>query len=109
MCEVLLYISTNLLFSINITYGAITADIVKSTDRMRIESFIGYLSTPFLIIINNCAPFYLYLCVSSKFRQDVKDFVLFWRQRRRVTREELQMRTNASGMTGTQQQMPMKM
>ena len=108
MCEVLLYIITNLPFSINITYGAITADIVKSTDRMRIEAFIGYLSTPFLIIINNCAPFYLYLCVSSKFRQDVKDFVLFWRRRRRVIRDDTQMRTKVSGTTGTQQPTPIQ-
>lgn len=72
MCEVILYISTNLLYSINITYSAITSDISKDIDRIRIESFIAYFSTPFLIIINNCAPFYLYLLVSSKFRQDVK-------------------------------------
>ncbi|CAF0804845.1 unnamed protein product [Adineta ricciae] len=73
MCEVLLYISTNLLYSINITYSAITSNDQKTGERLRIESFISYFSTPFLIIINNCAPFYLYLCVSSKFRKDVKN------------------------------------
>ncbi|CAF0934314.1 unnamed protein product [Rotaria sp. Silwood1] len=72
ICEVLLYIFTNLLYSINITYSAITSNYPKSIERIRIESFISYFSTPFLIIINNCAPFYLYLIVSSKFRQDVK-------------------------------------
>ena len=71
ICEVLLYISTNLLYSINITYSAITSGEVKTLERIRIESFISYFSTPFLIIINNCAPFYLYLLVSSKFRRDV--------------------------------------
>lgn len=74
MCEVLLYISTNLLYSINITYSAITSGDSKTPERLRIESFISYFSTPFLIIINNCAPFYLYLLVSSKFRQDVIKF-----------------------------------
>jgi hypothetical protein len=74
ICEVLLYISTNLLYSINITYSAITSGDSKSADRIRIESFIAYFSTPFLIIINNCAPFYLYLLVSSKFRQDFIKF-----------------------------------
>ena len=73
MCEVLLYVSTNLLYSINITYSAITSNDQKSSERLRIESFISYFSTPFLIIINNCAPFYLYLCVSSKFRKDVRN------------------------------------
>ncbi|CAF1063013.1 unnamed protein product [Rotaria sordida] len=75
ICEVMLYICTNLLYSINITYQAITSNDSKSTERIRIESFIAYFSTPFLIIINNCAPFYLYLIVSSKFRQDVKKFI----------------------------------
>jgi hypothetical protein len=74
-CEVCLYILTNSLYSINITYSAITTDVPKGLDRIRIESFIAYLSTPFLIIINNCAPFYLYFIVSSKFRQDVKKFL----------------------------------
>ena len=75
MCEVLLYVSTNLLYSINITYSAITSNDQKSSERLRIESFISYFSTPFLIIINNCAPFYLYLCVSSKFRKDVRNLL----------------------------------
>jgi hypothetical protein len=72
VCEVFVYISTNLLYSINIIYSVITADESKTIDRIYIESFIAYFSTPFLIIINNCAPFYLYLIVSSKFRKDVK-------------------------------------
>ncbi|CAF0825701.1 unnamed protein product [Adineta ricciae] len=75
VCEVVLYICTNLLYSINITYSAITADISKSVERIAIEWFIAYISTPFLVIINNCAPFYLYLFVSSRFRQDVKRFL----------------------------------
>ena len=79
ICEVLLYISTNLLYSINITYSAVTSNISKTPDRIRVESFIAYFSTPFLIIINNCAPFYLYLIVSSKFRQDVKHLSLAFR------------------------------
>ncbi|CAF2397154.1 unnamed protein product [Rotaria sp. Silwood2] len=75
ICEVFLYIFTNLLYSINITYSAITSNYLKDIERIRIESFISYFSTPFLIIINNCATFYLYLIVSSKFRQDVKKFL----------------------------------
>jgi hypothetical protein len=71
ICEVFLYILTNLLYSVNITYSAITSGQSKTIERIRIESFIGYFSTPFLIIINNCAPFYLYLLISSKFRQDL--------------------------------------
>ena len=72
ICEVFLYIFTNCLYSINITYSAITSSEQKTTERIRIESFIAYFSTPFLIVINNCAPFYLYAIVSKKFRRDVK-------------------------------------
>ncbi|CAF0835077.1 unnamed protein product [Adineta steineri] len=72
ICEIILYMCTNLLYSVNITYSAITSDVSKSSDRIYIESFIAYFSSPFLIIINNCAPFYLYLIISSKFRHDVK-------------------------------------
>lgn len=79
MSEVLLYVCTNLLFSINITYSAVTANHPKSMERIDIESFIAYISTPFLIIINNCAPFYLYLLVSGKFREDVKMFFCHWK------------------------------
>ncbi len=71
ICEVFLYVCTNLLYSINITYSTITSGDSKTIERIHIESFISYFSTPFLIIINNCAPFYLYLLVSSKFRHDV--------------------------------------
>ena len=74
ICEIFVYISTNLLFSINTTYAAITSNEVKSLERLRIEGFISYFATPFLIIINNCIPFYLYLMASSKFRKDVKSF-----------------------------------
>lgn len=70
--EVIFDICANLLHSINITYLAITTDHVKSPDRIQIESFIGYLSTPFLILINKCLSLYLYLAVSSKFRKDVQ-------------------------------------
>ncbi|CAF0900850.1 unnamed protein product [Adineta steineri] len=100
MCEVLLYISTNLLYSINITYQAITSNDQKTSDRLRIESFISYFSTPFLIIINNCAPFYLYLCVSSKFRQDVKDlFLSCYHCRRHVTTVQHDLRTKTHAIT----------
>ena len=71
-CEIILYISTNLLYSANITYSAIAASDSKTADRLRIEAFVSFFSSPFLIIINNCATFYLYLIVSSKFRQDLK-------------------------------------
>lgn len=77
ICEVVLYISTNALYSINITYSAATTGMTKSPERLQIESFISYFSTPFLIIINNCAAFYLYFIVSSKFRDDVRQLFHF--------------------------------
>jgi hypothetical protein len=72
ICEVVLYILTKLLYSANVTYSTITADDSKTVERRRIETFISFFATPFLVVINNCAPFYLYLSVSSKFRQDLK-------------------------------------
>ena len=77
MCEVLMYVCTNLLYSINITYSSITSGQDKTTERMRIEAFVAYLSSPFLILINNCFPFYLYCIVSSKFRKDVRHLFSF--------------------------------
>ena len=74
--EVILYVSTNILFSINATYLAITSSEMKSMERHRIESFISYFASPFLILINNCASFYLYFLVSSKFRRDVFKLVI---------------------------------
>lgn len=106
ICEILVYISTNLLYSINITYSAITSYDVKSLERLRIEGFISYFSTPFLIIINNCIPFYLYLMVSSKFRTDVKIFLMsFWRCSRQDLEQQTAggQRTNASGSTAGRQ------
>ena len=82
--EVLLYVCTNLLYSINITYAAVTADHLKTVERIRIESFIAYLSTPFLILINNCLPFYVYFTVSSKFRKDVQHFFTFYSRARAI-------------------------
>ena len=76
ICEVILYVLTNLLFSVNTTYLAITASERKTMERLGIESFISYFASPFLIIINNCAPFYLYFLVSSKFRRDVFKFFI---------------------------------
>ncbi|UJR27500.1 hypothetical protein I4U23_008784 [Adineta vaga] len=98
ICEVLLYVCTNLLYSINITYSAITSDEQKTIDRIRIESFIAYFSTPFLIIINNCAPFYVYLCASSKFRSDVKNlFLSCFYCHRQVSVSNNDQRTRATG------------
>ncbi len=100
MCEVLVYISTNLLYSLNITYSAITSGQSKTADRIHIESFIAYLSTPFLIIINNCAPFYLYLIVSSKFRQDLRNLLTgFYRGNRQVVQQENDRRARLAGST----------
>ena len=70
--EVFMYVCTNLLYSINIAYSTITAGQDKTIERLRIEAFVAYLSTPFLVLINNCFPFYLYCMVSSKFRNDVR-------------------------------------
>jgi hypothetical protein len=102
MCEVLLYVSTNLLYSINITYSAITSGEAKSIDRIHIESFIAYFSTPFLIIINNCAPFYLYLIVSSKFRQDVRNFLSFcYHYHQQVTPQQADLRSRGMDIIAT--------
>jgi hypothetical protein len=103
ICEVLLYVSTNLLYSINITYSAITSNDQKSVERIRIESFIAYFSTPFLIIINNCAPFYLYLCVSGKFRSDVRNlFAACFRCHRLLTRTPNDQRSRVNDIVAAQ-------
>jgi hypothetical protein len=101
ICEVCLYLCTNLLYSINITYSAITSNVQKDSERIRIESFIAYFSTPFLIIINNCAPFYLYFIVSKKFRQDVKNFFTSCCHSHQVIQERNNQPTNSHRMALT--------
>ncbi|CAF3403418.1 unnamed protein product [Rotaria socialis] len=70
VCEIILYVSTNILYSVNVTYSTLTYDHVKSAQRIQIESFISHFSLAFLIIVNNGASFYLYSIISSRFRKD---------------------------------------
>ena len=72
MVEIIVYILTNLGYSIVITYSTATGNQSKTLNRINIESFINYLASPFVVLINNCIPFYIYLIVSSKFRKDLK-------------------------------------
>ncbi len=72
ICEIVVYILTNISYSLVLTYSTITAKQFKTMEQIHIELFISYLSSPFLILINNCSLFYLYLIVSSKFRKDLK-------------------------------------
>lgn len=65
--EIIAYIFTNIPYSIYVTYSTITANNVKTTDQIRIESFINYLVSPCLIIINNCIPFYLFFLYQVNF------------------------------------------
>ncbi len=39
ICEVVRYILTNLLYSVNVTYSTITSGQSKTIERIRIESF----------------------------------------------------------------------
>ena len=75
ICEVIVYLLTNLGYSIMVTYSTITANHPKTMEQIHVELFITYLTSPFLILINNCIPFYLHLIVSSKFRKDFKQLL----------------------------------
>ncbi|CAF1275931.1 unnamed protein product [Rotaria magnacalcarata] len=75
VCEIILYVSTNILYSINVTYSTLTYDHVKNAQRIQIESFISHFSLSFLVIVNNGASFYLYSIISRRFRKDLESLL----------------------------------
>lgn len=78
--EVIAYILTSAMFPVFTIYSVAAANIPKSPERLTIESFFAFLVPDFLVMINPCTTFYVYLCASKTFRTLSKQILLCrWR------------------------------
>lgn len=78
IAEIIINVTTSIPYSINIIYGAATANITdKSADRLEIESFMNYITT-ILINLLGIAPFYLFIIASKSFRNEFIQIVIGW-------------------------------
>jgi hypothetical protein len=66
---VLMYVATNLFYPTNVLYSAITYWLVKSPERVAIESLVFSVTSNYVLYINNVSPFFLFISSSSAFRQ----------------------------------------
>ncbi|CAF1314962.1 unnamed protein product [Adineta ricciae] len=57
-------------------YKLITQSMVKSQNSLAIESFCYYFTGSFLLYINNCLPFWIYLSTSQSFRIEFKNLII---------------------------------
>lgn len=67
--EVVLNVLTSVPYSINLIYGAVTYSTSKTSERIRIESFITFVTT-FQIYLVSVIPFYLFLLTAKPFRKE---------------------------------------
>ena len=75
--EIVVYILSTVWHPISQLYSTISNSIVtdKSTSRKQIETFALYLTMSFLVYVNFCATFYIYLAASRSFRLEFKRLV----------------------------------
>ena len=57
---VIMYVTTNLFYPINILYSAITNWSYKSSERIAIESVVHSITSNYVLYINNVSPFFLF-------------------------------------------------
>jgi hypothetical protein len=50
--------------------------VIKSQQRLEIESFFSYLTGTFLLYINNGLSFWIYICTSRSFRLELKNLIM---------------------------------
>jgi hypothetical protein len=88
MCEVTVYFISTISYPIQTLYLTITRDVIKSSTRIEIESFITFLAYSFLIYINSAATFYIYIGTSHAYRRQCRRFIIrCWRKIMRTTIE----------------------
>lgn len=74
--EVLCYTITTTPTAALLIYGSITSGLIKSKERLLIESFITYFIVTFLLYINNSLSFWIYISISRSFRLEFKNLIL---------------------------------
>lgn len=82
MWEIIVYLISTTPYPVQTLYLAVTSNVIKTTLRLQIESFITFMAYSFLIYINNASPFYIYIGTSRTFRHECKQ--LFKRPRAQV-------------------------
>jgi len=88
MCEVTVYFISTISYPIQTLYLTITRDIIKSSTRIEIESFITFLAYSFLIYINSASTFYIYIGTSHAYRRQCLQYLIhYWRKITRPTVE----------------------
>ena len=68
---VLMYATTNLFYPANSLYLGITYWLVKSPERVAIESLLFSLTSNYILYINNMSPFFLFFVSSTTFRETI--------------------------------------
>lgn len=74
--EVTIYLISTIPHPLHTLYITITRDIIKSSFRIQIESFIMFIANPFLIYINSAATFYIYICTSRAYRRQCRQLII---------------------------------
>lgn len=75
--EIVVYILSTIWNPISQLYATISNGFVtdKSISRKQIEAFTLYLTMSFLVYVNFCATFYIYLAASRSFRREFKRLI----------------------------------
>ena len=74
--EVIAYVLTSAMFPIFTIYTVATGNLSKSSTRVAVEGFFAFLVPDFLVMVNPCTTFYVYLCASKTFRRICKHILL---------------------------------
>ncbi|CAF0905549.1 unnamed protein product [Didymodactylos carnosus] len=74
--EVIIYILTTLMYPSYAFYSALTLNASKGTQRIANEAFVSFLSGSFLLYINNCSTFYIYVFTSTTFRKELRSIAV---------------------------------
>jgi hypothetical protein len=76
MWEVIVYLFSTIPYPVQTLDLAVTSNMMKSTLRLQIESFITFMAYSFLIYINSAAPFYIYVTTCRTFRHECKRLII---------------------------------
>jgi hypothetical protein len=76
LVELVCYLITTTPLTIMLIYSAITRTATKGTEQRQIESFLTYLNNTFLLYMNNCQSFWIYICASRSFRLELKTLLM---------------------------------
>jgi hypothetical protein len=78
MCEVIVYLISTIPYPIQTLYLTITKDMIKSSFRIQIETFVTFMAYSFLIYINSASTFYIYISTSRTYRHQCRRFVRYY-------------------------------